>query len=1206
MRSEYDPDTGRLISHTDALGNTIEFQHDLNLKQEILFDRNGNPQILEYDERGNVVRETDQLGNVVLRRFDARNNVTCQTEAHAPANSTNDCETSPNATLLSYDARDNLLSEMDPEGNTTTFTYNARNQVVTTTDPRLKTTKNVYDSRGNLIARVDAAGTETTFTYDGRGQRTSESVLVGGENLVTTFEYDGSGNLVMKTDPEGKETVFTHDANGNPLTRNRTRSLPGGGIQTLVSEFTHDKLGRLMMTVEPDGSVTRTVYDSLSREKEISDKRGHKTVLDYDTMGRLIRVTYHDDTTEEHTYDPDGRRIASKDRDNRTTSHEYDNVGRLVRTVFPDNSFVRNVYDASGRLVEAVEARGKVTQFEYDRAGRRTKTTDPLGNVTEMSYDAKGNQAAVKIPSGDITEFEYDDLNRRTKTIFPDQSFVEAEFDEIGRRTRQIDQRGIVTSFEYDKIGRLVKVIQDVGALELETMFAYDEVGNRISHTDANGHTTSFEYDELGRETKRTLPDGSVETKAYDAAGNLEALTRFDGPIIIFEYDVNNRLQTRHVPNTSPVRFTYTGTGKRKTAVDGRGTTVYAYDLRDRLSTLIYPDGRRLDNVYDGNGNRTSLKATVGATVLETTFTYDDAGRLDVVTDPNSGQYDHEYDADGNRTVLAHPNGMLTTYQYDTLNRLTELATAGPSGPVQAYQFTLGPAGRRTRIDESGGTFRTYEYDSLYRLTTETVNDTAAEVYQKVVEYDAVGNRMRQTTTGQGAAVVDYTYDTRDRLLAENGVSYGYDATGNRLSKSGEATYVWDLEDRLIRVELGDGTIVTHVYDVDGNRVRTESTPPGGPTAVTDFLVDTTRSLSHVVAESDATGDLLAYYVRGDDLLSVIRTGEQRYYHADGLGSIRFLADESGAVTDSYEYTAFGELLVHSGSDLQPYRFAGEPYDPNSGFYYNRARWLDPSQGRFVSMDPFSGVDSDPPSLHKYAYAANDPVDNVDPTGQFSLATQVTVGFVIGSLASIGLASFQTYMFTSRMPLNPFSEAPKGFVLGYQVSGSPSELIAKYTKNPVLAGVALGLYFLSAGMGLELLVPFSDPTTGWLFHFYGVAVGIGNSPKPKAELQGYGGFFFRATEPSEYFGVSFCKSLGAANVLGGRQASACVGMDSPFAYSATATVGGSSGPTLQSSSSVYYRAGTIPLPVVVRPGEDAAAVDRSWEGLAKFLFGVTP
>jgi RHS repeat-associated protein len=392
---------------------------------------------------------------------------------------------------------------------------------------------------------------------------------------------------------------------------------------------------------------------------------------------------------------------------------------------------------------------------------------------------------------------------------------------------------------------------------------------------------------------------------------------------------------------------------------------------------------------------------------LTTNYTYDEANRLETLTGPNGKVTEYTYDANGNRESLAYPNGTQTTYTYDELNRLSSLTTTGPSGVIQSYGFTLGSAGNREKIEEAGGTVREYQYDELYRLTREKITETASLLYEKSFEYDPVGNRLSQTTAGLGASFIEYDYDGRDRLETENATIYGWDDDGNLTSKSGEAAYFWDYENRLVRVEKADGTVVTHAYDADGNRVRTEITPATGPPTVTDYLVDTSGTLSHVVAETDESGDLIAHYVRGvDDLVSVIRPTEQRFYHADGLGSIRHLSDDSGGVTDSYTYTAFGEELGRIGADTQPYRFAGEPLDANVGFYYNRARWMDPRTGRFTGMDPFAGMFTDPISLHKYTYGRNDPSNSTDPTGFFSLAGAATSMTVMTTIATIAITIF--------------------------------------------------------------------------------------------------------------------------------------------------------------------------------------------------------
>jgi RHS repeat-associated protein len=133
--------------------------------------------------------------------------------------------------------------------------------------------------------------------------------------------------------------------------------------------------------------------------------------------------------------------------------------------------------------------------------------------------------------------------------------------------------------------------------------------------------------------------------------------------------------------------------------------------------------------------------------------------------------------------------------------------------------------------------------------------------------------------------------------------------------------------------------------------------------------VDDNDWLSQVIAELDGNGTLKASYVRGDDLISLTREDETWYYLYDGHGSVRQLADEDGAVTDTYTYDAFGNLTSRTGTTENSYLYAGEQFDGTTGLYYLRARYMNPSTGTFINMDTYSGSIFDPVSLHKYLYA---------------------------------------------------------------------------------------------------------------------------------------------------------------------------------------------------------------------------------------------
>jgi len=212
------------------------------------------------------------------------------------------------------------------------------------------------------------------------------------------------------------------------------------------------------------------------------------------------------------------------------------------------------------------------------------------------------------------------------------------------------------------------------------------------------------------------------------------------------------------------------------------------------------------------------------------------------------------------------------------------------------------------------------------------------------------------------------------------------------LAANRDARVEWDFEDRLVKVTKSDGTVVENTYDVDGVLVRTAVNGVG-----TDYLVDTSGGLSHVVAEVDGSGTVTALYVRaGDMLLEEVRGGVVKMYEADGLGSVRGLLDVSGARTDSYAYEAFGSTLSSTGSDANPYRFAGERLVDSVGMYQNRARWLDTRTGRFVSVDPAEGAERQPATFQPYLYGDADPVLLVDPSGRdFDLpSVMMTVGII--------------------------------------------------------------------------------------------------------------------------------------------------------------------------------------------------------------------
>ncbi|MEW6306293.1 MAG: hypothetical protein AB1705_22730, partial [Verrucomicrobiota bacterium] len=206
-----------------------------------------------------------------------------------------------------------------------------------------------------------------------------------------------------------------------------------------------------------------------------------------------------------------------------------------------------------------------------------------------------------------------------------------------------------------------------------------------------------------------------------------------------------------------------------------------------------------------------------------------------------------------------------------------------------------------------------------------------------------MGNRTNQSSTLTGILSTNFSYLANDWLSVD-----GYDSNGNTTnSTKGVDTY--DYENRLTVRTTGNTTIEL-LYDGDGNRVRKRVTV-GTNVTTTWYVVDTknltgyAQVLEEHVKVNDGAVTLDRFYTVGLDLISQTLDSQPSWYGYDGHGSVRFLTDSNGTVTDTYDYDAYGNLIASTGTTSNRYRYTGEQWDEDLEFYYLRARYSNPATG---------------------------------------------------------------------------------------------------------------------------------------------------------------------------------------------------------------------------------------------------------------------
>jgi RHS repeat-associated protein len=317
-----------------------------------------------------------------------------------------------------------------------------------------------------------------------------------------------------------------------------------------------------------------------------------------------------------------------------------------------------------------------------------------------------------------------------------------------------------------------------------------------------------------------------------------------------------------------------------------------------------------------------------------------------------------------------------------------------------------------------------------------------------------------------------WQYNSSNQLTSQPQAAYTYDYNGNTTSKTdanGATSSAWDYENRLTSVTLpGTGGVVTFKYDPFGRRIQ-KSSAAG--------TVNYAYEGANIVAEINPLGNVLAAYAQSayiDEPLAVWRAGVATYYQADRLGSITSVSNAAGALATTYSYDAFGNVVTASGSVINPFRFTGRELDSETSLYYYRARYYDPSSGRFISEDPIGFLGGD---TNLYRYVWNSTSNLTDPSGRVGIGAIVGTGagWGVPGTGGAGSASFQAGSFIG----NGMNGGAAVSVGGFAPSPSTDQTISIVPPNTRpwmlgawLTGIGWGLYGTNGDNVDDLSGPF--------------------------------------------------------------------------------------------------------------------------------------
>ncbi|MGA9997904.1 MAG: RHS repeat-associated core domain-containing protein [Pyrinomonadaceae bacterium] len=747
----YDSYSGRLLSTTDANGQTTNYSYDdpLNRLSSITYPQTGSASddkgmvVYTYSDTlpnnadgSNYVRAQTRIDNsrwtdsyqyfdglgrpsrsfiydgdqsgpwsVTDKHYDIMGHLSQVSNPYrvgATASTVPGCSSTIPCRTTYYDELGRVKSIFTPDEAQVSLSYGLSTSplgsVLTITDQAGKTRTSITNALGKL-ARVIEAPNDSNYNY----QTNYQYDVLGNLHLVTqgsqerSFMYDSLSRLIRAKNPEQDVNSSLSPSLADPVT---------GKSQWSIA-YSYDPIGNIKTRTDARGIVTTYNYDALNRNITVDYSnttlnpditRHYDTTGIINSKGRLTSVTSEVSTYNYTGYDAMGRVTASSQTTDGQSpylmAYEYDLAGNMTKQVYPSGRTVKTQYDTVSRIA-GVYNQGNSQSSTYYYVGGAPASADSIG------YTANSGVSTMKLGNG---LWEHINYNNRL------------QISEIGLGTSSTLSDKLQLTYSYDATdgngnpskknnGNVLRQVINVPAvsgmsgLTLTQHYQYDPLNRLSGAQEVNGVSMQWQSSPLWQ-----------ETFSYDAYGNRTAVASSVGS------------GQPALPTNAPE---VDSTTNRLKKINSSGqTTNYDYDAAGNLKQELDPVfGGSQPNVYSYDGENRMLDFSRNNTVL----------------------YSYAYDGDGRRVKKVSSNA-ITIYAYNIMGQVVaEYSTFGPLS--SATKYVTGDALGSTRV-----------------VTDSAKNIIARYDYLPFGEqlYDGISGRSTQQGYGGNALTQKFTGKERD------------------------------------------------------------------------------------------------------------------------------------------------------------------------------------------------------------------------------------------------------------------------------------------------------------------------------------------------------------------------------------------------------------------------------------------------------------